>query len=139
MKGFQEFIAESRAFDLDHLPRLEEILSSAEKNMRTPAIWAFVRFIADQLRLSQTGDIIEIGPDHSRFRDMQEIYTKAPLSWGQKTYNNSWFKYFTSEIRYVCEMSEHLRSEPITFWLSKEEYEKVFGMTQEIDTLLGDF
>jgi hypothetical protein len=139
MKSFIEFIAESRAFDLDHLPRLGEILSSAERNMRAPYTWAFVRFIADQLRLSQTGDIVEIGPSHFRFRDMQEIYAKDPLSWGQKSYNNSWFKYFTAKIRYVCEMSEGLRSEAITFWLSTEEYEKVFGMPQEIDTIFADF
>jgi hypothetical protein len=140
MKSFREFITESREVNpLGHLPRLEEIISVAEKTMKTSGIWTIVRFIKDQLLLSQAEDIVEIGPGHSRFRDMQEIYQRNPLSWGQKPYNNSWFKFFTGGIRYVCEMREHLRSEPITFWLSKEEYAKVFGVTQEVDTLFKDF
>lgn len=148
MKGFKEFIGES---ELDPLAELPELAGIRDANLakdlprgltkEESIAWfnGFKSFLLAQLKVERISEIVEIAPGHPRFEDMLAQVKKDRYPWGNKKSLGHYFSYYINPVRYVAMLSGDWGTDETVFWISAEEYEKKFGLDNNLDSLLLDF
>lgn len=140
MKSFNEFIGESELDPLAELPELASIRDAELAKPRDPEEsirWfnGFKSFLLSQLQITSLSDIVEIAPGHSRFEDMLAQAEKDRSPWGRKKSLGHYFQYYNNPVKYLSMLSGDFGTSEAVFWISREEYEKKFGIGTELDSL----
>jgi hypothetical protein len=148
IEGFSEFIGESTLDQLAEFPELAKIRDAELAKDRGNGLdpkesigWfnGFKSFNLAQLRVERISEIVEISPDHPRFKDMLAQVEEDGNPWGRKRMIGHYFEYYTNPVRYLSMLSGDFGTAEVVFWISREEYEKKFGTSTEMDMLFRDF
>lgn len=148
IEGFSEFIGESKLDQLAEFPELAKIRDAELAKDRGNGLdpeesisWfnGFKSFNLAQLRVERISEIVEISPNHPRFKDMLAQVEEDRHPWGRKKSLGHYFEYYTNPVRYLAMLSGDFGTDESVFWISREEYERTFGTSTEMDMLFRDF
>jgi hypothetical protein len=148
MKGFTEFIGESREDDFSNLPALSKLNDlaiwkrNAAPHRRVTEEWdSLMRWFIGSLKVESLGQVVEVTPSHPMFRDMINLYSTHRGSVEFREFAGKKFGY-ALEPDFIFQFTEgdlYGDDMPIAFWANSDSNPSLLGADAIINKLLGEF